>query len=115
VSRAEEHEEYTVQEQTPPGMVPRIDGQKEKGAEIMSLEVLYERCAGIDVHQRFVVVCLLVVETGKRHQEIRTFRNETADLLALRAWRVARTMHTCWHGKHGRLLDAGLSTSGGLL
>jgi len=45
-----------------------------------------ERCAGIDVHQRFVVVCLTLMEGGKRRQEIRTFRNETADLLALRAW-----------------------------
>lgn len=54
----------------------------------MSLEVMYERCAGGDVYQRFVVVCLLVAEGGKRRQEIRTFRNETADLLALRAWLV---------------------------
>lgn len=54
----------------------------------MSLEVMYGRCAGVDVHQRFVVVCLLVAEGGKRRQEIRTFRNETADLLALRAWLV---------------------------
>jgi transposase len=52
----------------------------------MSLEVMYERCAGIDVHQRFMVVCLTLMEGGKRRQEIRTFRNETADLLALRAW-----------------------------
>src|SRR6266852_5653080 len=52
----------------------------------MSLEVMYERCAGIDVHQRFLVVCLILVEGGKRRQSIRTFRNETADLLALRAW-----------------------------
>ena len=57
-----------------------------KGAEDMSLEVMYERCAGIDVHQRFLVVCLILVEAGKRHQYVRTFRNETADLLALRAW-----------------------------
>src|SRR5215471_20446823 len=39
-------------------------------------------------HQRFVVVCLIVVEGGKRRQQIRTFRNETAELLALRAWLV---------------------------
>jgi transposase len=57
-----------------------------KGAEDMSLEVMYERCAGIDVHQRFLVVCLILVEAGKRHHYVRTFRNETADLLALRAW-----------------------------
>ncbi len=32
----------------------------------MSIEVLYHRCAGIDVHQRFVVVCLSIIEAGKR-------------------------------------------------
>jgi transposase len=47
---------------------------------------MYERCAGIDVHQRFLVVCLQVVEAGKRHKETRTFRHETADLLALCSW-----------------------------
>ena len=81
----------------------------------MSLEVMYERCAGIDVHQRFVVVCLTLMEGGKRRQEIRTFRNETADLLARLSLVTARTMHTCRHGKHGRVLDAGVPTSGGLL
>jgi transposase len=52
----------------------------------MSIEVMYQRCAGVDVHRDFLVVCLSVVEGGKRRKEIRTFRNETADLLALRAW-----------------------------
>ena len=50
------------------------------------MQVMYQRCAGIDVHLRFLVVCLSIVEAGVRHKEIRTFRNETADLLALRAW-----------------------------
>ena len=52
----------------------------------MSVEMMHQRCAGIDVHLRFLVVCLIIVEAGKRRKEIRTFRNETADLLALRAW-----------------------------
>jgi transposase len=52
----------------------------------MNIEVMYQRCAGIDVHLRFLVVCLLVAEGGKRRKEIRTFENETAGLLALRAW-----------------------------
>jgi transposase len=50
------------------------------------MEVMYQRCAGIDVHLRFLVVCLSIVEAGQRRKEIRSFRNETADLLALRAW-----------------------------
>jgi transposase len=50
------------------------------------MHVLYQRCAGIDVHLRFLVVCLIIIEAGQRRKEIRTFRHETADLLALRAW-----------------------------
>lgn len=50
------------------------------------MQVLYQRCAGIDVHLRFLVVCLSIVEEGQRRKEIRSFRKETADLLALRAW-----------------------------
>ncbi len=50
------------------------------------MQVMYQRCAGIDVHLRFLVVCLSIIEAGHRRKEIRTFRNETADLLALRAW-----------------------------
>lgn len=50
------------------------------------MQVMYERCAGIDVHQCFLVVCLSLVEAGQRSKELRTFRNETADLLALREW-----------------------------
>ena len=31
-------------------------------------------------------VCLSIVEAGQRHKEIRSFRNETAGLLARLAW-----------------------------
>src|SRR5215470_14196819 len=50
------------------------------------MEVMAQRCAGIDVHLRFLVVFLSRIEAGQRHTEIRTFGNETPDLLALRAW-----------------------------
>jgi hypothetical protein len=52
----------------------------------VSMHVIYQWCAGIDVHLRFLVVCLSIIEAGQRRKEIRTFRNETADLLALWAW-----------------------------
>src|SRR6266566_2298919 len=58
------------------------------------MQVMYERCAGIDVHQRFLVVCLSIVEAGRRRKEIRTFRNETAALLSLREWLV---QEACTH------------------
>jgi len=50
------------------------------------MQIMYQRCAGIDVHQSFLVVCLISIEAGQRRKEIRTFRHETTDVLALRAW-----------------------------
>jgi hypothetical protein len=46
------------------------------------MEVMYQRCAGGDVHQRFLVVCLSMIEGGELCKEIRRFSNETADLFA---------------------------------
>jgi hypothetical protein len=34
------------------------------------------------VQLRFLVVCLSILEAGQRRKELRTFRNETADLFA---------------------------------
>ena len=50
------------------------------------MEVLYERCCGIDVHHSFVVAGLSIVEAGQRRKEVRSFRCVTAELLALRDW-----------------------------
>ena len=52
-----------------------------------TMEVLYPRCSGIDVHKRFVVTCLSIVQTnGQRHKELRQFSTMTDDILALKAW-----------------------------
>ena len=50
------------------------------------MQVMYQRCAGIAVHLRFLVVGLSIIEAGQRRKEIRTFRHETAALLALGTW-----------------------------
>lgn len=53
------------------------------------MEVVYERCCGLDVHKKTVVACLLVPdEKERRHKEIRTFGTTTRELLALRDWLV---------------------------
>ncbi len=53
----------------------------------MSLTVLYSRCAGLDVHKKTVVACvLLTAATGRLTKEVRTFATTTAGLLALREW-----------------------------
>jgi transposase len=43
------------------------------------MQIMYERCAGLDVHKKTVVACV-VTPAGP---ETRTFGTMTADLLAL--------------------------------
>jgi transposase len=58
-----------------------------KGEEAM--EVVYERCCGLDVHRNTVVACVSIIEAGQRRKEIRTFRTITKELLAMRQWLLA--------------------------
>jgi len=45
------------------------------------MEVLYPRCSGIDVHKRFLVACLSLVQTnGHRHKELRQFSTMTNEI-----------------------------------
>jgi transposase len=54
------------------------------------MEVVHERCCGLDVHKRTVVACLLTPgERGQPAREVRTFGTMAADLLQLREWLVA--------------------------
>ena len=51
------------------------------------MEVVHERCCGLDVHKETVVACVVVPSAGKQpHKEIRTFNTMTADLLELADW-----------------------------
>lgn len=50
------------------------------------MEVVYERCCGLDVPRDMVVACLSIIEAGQRRKEIRTFRTVTKELLAMRQW-----------------------------
>ena len=54
------------------------------------MDVVYARCAGLDIHKRTVTACVVVTERpGRPHKEVRTFGTMTAELLALRDWLVA--------------------------
>lgn len=51
------------------------------------MEVVFERCCGLDVHKATVVACLWMRDPGgKIHKEIRTFGTMTVDLLVLYDW-----------------------------
>ena len=50
------------------------------------MEVIYPRCAGLDVHKQTVVACVRITRQGAPAQEVRTFTTSTAGLLALADW-----------------------------
>lgn len=50
------------------------------------MEVLYPRCAGLDVHKDTVVACVRLVAEGTVQTEVRTFDTTTPGLLALADW-----------------------------
>jgi transposase len=51
------------------------------------MQVLHERCCGLDVHKKSVVACVLITEpAGQVQKRTRTFGTMVADLLALSDW-----------------------------
>ncbi|HEY2502148.1 MAG TPA: IS110 family transposase [Mycobacterium sp.] len=51
------------------------------------MDVMYQRCAGIDISKADVKVCVRVPGPGtRRRTEVRTFSSMTGDLLAMRDW-----------------------------
>jgi transposase len=54
------------------------------------MQVLYTHCAGLDVHKKTVVACLITPDPqGGGQHETRTFGTMTRDLLALSDWLLA--------------------------
>ena len=54
------------------------------------MNIVYERCAGLDVHKRTVVACVIIPDAkGQRSKERQTFSTMTADLLRMREWLTA--------------------------
>jgi ketosteroid isomerase-like protein len=58
-----------------------------------AMQVLYERCCGLDVHQKTVVACMVMTALdGQVHKPVRTFATTTASLLSLDEGRISRFM-----------------------
>ena len=53
------------------------------------MQVVYQRCCGLDVHKKLIVACLVLMSSQGVHKEIRTFSTMLADLYCLRDWLVA--------------------------
>src|SRR3954464_15612211 len=65
-----------------PDRGPAPAARREEGA----MEILYPRCAGLDVHKATVVAAVRLAAGGKVVREVRTFATTTAGLLELAAW-----------------------------
>src|ERR687886_2643387 len=53
----------------------------------IGMDVLYARCAGLDVHKKKVLACVLVTpERGAPHKTVRTFGTLADEVLALGDW-----------------------------
>jgi transposase len=51
------------------------------------VDVLYDRCCGLDIHKKLVVACLITPgPKGAPHKEVRSFGTMTGDLLQLGDW-----------------------------
>ena len=54
------------------------------------MEVIHPRCAGIDVHEAFVVVCRRILDAhGRLTKEVRKYSTMTTELLGLGDWLAA--------------------------
>ena len=58
------------------------------------MDILYPRCAGLDVHKDTVVAGVRLAGDGPVRTEVRTFSTTTPGLLALSAWLAE---HGCTH------------------
>ena len=50
------------------------------------MDVIYPRCAGLDVHKETVVACVRIASDGPPQQAVQTYKTTTAGLLALADW-----------------------------
>jgi transposase len=58
------------------------------------MEVVYARCAGLDVHQKTVVACVRLVGPSGVTHDVRSFGTSTRELLELADWLAS---HRCTH------------------
>jgi hypothetical protein len=77
------------------------------------MQVLYERCCGLDVHKKTVVACVLITSAdGQVHKQVRTAATTTAGLLALADWLAALQISHVAHDAYRDLLAARVQFAG---
>jgi len=60
------------------------------------MQLVYERCAGLDLHKKTVVASVIIPdEHGQRHKEHQTFSTMTPDVLPLECLALGLGCHPC--------------------
>src|SRR6188508_40630 len=78
------------------------------------MDVLHPDCAGLDVHKKVVVACVLHVEAGgSMRKEIRSFGTFQPQLERLRDWLLEEGCTLAAMEATGGLLEAGVQRAGG--
>ena len=71
------------------------------------MEIVYERCCGVDVHKKSVVACLIAPgPTGAACKQVRTFGTMTADVLELSDWLASAAVTHVAMESTGGVLEA---------
>ena len=77
------------------------------------MQVVYERCCGLDVHQKTVVACrLLSQQKGTVEKSIRTFATTTHGLGELDHWLAEGQVQQVATDQHGHLLASHFQSAG---
>jgi hypothetical protein len=67
--------------------VPLFAVRRNRPEGVEPMQVVHQRCCGLDVHKKTVVACILIMlASGEVQKHIRTFSTMTVDLLALADW-----------------------------
>src|SRR3954453_2400385 len=75
------------------------------------MEILYPRCAGLDIHRDSIVACVRLADSRiERHVE--SFGTTTTELERLSGLALQLSGHARGHGSHRRVLEAGLGGAG---
>lgn len=74
-----------------PAALPRNTWVEEVAG--VGMDVVYQRCCGLDIHKQTVLACVVVSENNAPpRKEIRTFGTMTADVLQLADWLTAEAV-----------------------
>jgi hypothetical protein len=90
---------------SPPRFVSCVSQADSASERREQVQVVYERCCGLDVHQKTVVGCrLLSQQKGTIEKSIRTFATTISGLMELDRWLAEGQVEQVALAHHGHLL-----------